>query len=1227
MTQTTNFPEPKRKPHFALRLLRKVIPYKTQTVLLFVITALASFLIIAPPLLIQFAIDQYILEKDLPGLVLILVAFVLLGLFIAGSGYLQRRMSEYVGSNVVRNIRDELFEHITCLPFSYFDTTSTGDIMARVTSDTNALTHFLNLTMITFVINVFMLLGILGVMFAWNVLFGVTFLALFPPILIALHLFKRKFLPAKREILRTNSLLTSSTQECFNGIREVKLYGREEFMEKTFQKWNDGNFNANVQTIKYQTILRPYVATILNVFSAIFIMIGSNLIIGNVLTLGEIIAALTYFTMIGSRIVYLIMFSDTYYNAKAASERIFDVLDKIPSITDSPDAIPFEHARGMIEFRDVHFGYDLPNEILKGISLKMRPGERIALVGPSGVGKTTLVHLIPRFYEVSRGELLVDGVNVNQYLLKSLRRNVGIVMQNVFLFDGTVAENIAYGQPDATPEEIQEAARVAQLDDEIQELPLKYNTPIGERGVKLSGGQAQRLAIARVLITNPKILIMDEPTANVDANTDQKVIQSLRQVMLGRTTIIIAHRLWTVKNADQIVLLKEGNIEAIGNHQELMTTSRFYREFFASQFMAGSSVDQNSAGDPKRETLNRDGREDTRHERAGRFRDGDGTSGRNNGGSGSSEMLASGISINREESASLKGGHLRFLYPYIKSHWWSIVQGILWTLVTTMVGLIPPLLLKTILDVYIPTANMIAILQYATILIGLYVANYFSRVAQNWVTGVTSQRIIRNLRVSIFRRFIRAPMRYFEQNKRGELVSVVTHDVSYLNSAVSSGLSNLFSAVFSVILLTVVMITLDWPLGLVASACMPIMLISISWYRRKIWKNDYEIQQKIAQMNANVEENISGVRVTQSLAMEQRSAKGFNQISRQLSELRTKSVKMFAKMNAVVSTFTYLLTAVIIAFGGYRYITGVSIGVIVAFIQYTNQINNPINDLLLLSDTFIHASTALQHIRELMMIPPVIPEPDHPIPLPGDVRGEITLNKVYFSYTDQPLYENLSLTIAAHEKLGIVGETGAGKTTLINLITRLYDVKAGSVRIDGIDVRSLRQQDLRSLIAIVSQDVFLFSDTIFNNIKFGRPTATEEEVYEAARIARADIFIQHQTRGYETKLGDQGAGVSGGQRQLLAYARLLIARPKIAILDEATSNIDSYTENLIQQNMDLAMKGSTVLIIAHRFATLKRVDRIILLSNAAIKALGTHDELMQSSEYYRELCEKQYSKF
>ncbi|HMF34420.1 MAG TPA: ABC transporter ATP-binding protein [Candidatus Lokiarchaeia archaeon] len=583
--------------NFAIRLIREVSSYKGRIILLFGLTILAALLNILPPLLLSFAIDNYILKGDFFGLILMLVALIALGALIAVQSYFQRILSQYIGLNVVKNLRNQLFEHISHLPFEFFDKNTTGDLVARVTSDTDQLSMFLNVGFVNFMVNLFMLFGIMGVLFVWDYRFGLIFLGLFPLMIYGVQLFTKKLLPAVQRNRKTNAALTTSIQECFNGIREVKLYGREEYMEETFRKWNDEYFDAVIEANKWNSIWSPFVPFILSIFSVFFVMMGTYLVIGSNITVGELVAVITYFGLLGGPIRAVTGFANIYNTTKAAADRIFETMDHIPSIKDREDAIPVESLEGHLEFRDVHFWYNKNAEILSGITFTANPGETVALVGPSGVGKTTVAHLVPRFYDVTEGAVLIDGTDVRQFQLKSLRKNVGIVMQNVFLFDGTIAENIAYGKPEATIEEIENAAKIAQLDDFIETLPQKYDTEIEERGLRLSGGQAQRLSIARVLLTNPRLLILDEPTANVDAITDQKLIQSVRAVMEGRTTIIIAHRLWTIKNADKIVLLKDGKIEAMGSHQELLGSSAFYREFFASQLQRDDLNNNDQGGE------------------------------------------------------------------------------------------------------------------------------------------------------------------------------------------------------------------------------------------------------------------------------------------------------------------------------------------------------------------------------------------------------------------------------------------------------------------------------------------------------------------------------------------------------------------------------------------------------------------------------------------------------
>jgi len=536
----------------------------------------------------RISIDTYIVNADLDGLAVVMISIIIFGIAEGLVGFLQRYIGEYIGQRVVNDMRVQLYSHVNKQSFSFFDKQRTGDIIARVISDTGQLRGFVSFGLVNMISNSTQLVGVIIVVLFWNLYLGLILLILMPFVLTGMYIFTRRITPANKFTRKANSALTSSIQECLNGIREVKLYGREEYMLTVFDEWNKHYYEGTMEATSGSAVWMPYIPFVVSISSSFLFLIGGLFVaqgIGSGITVGMLLAATAYVTMVSRPIQQLTRFLEMFSNARASSERVFDFLDYDPVIKDSPKAKQLADVVGHIEYRDVGFHYQHGNKIISDVNLDIKPGEVIAFVGPSGVGKTTMLHLLPRFYDVTSGAIYIDDVDIRDVTVNSLRKNIGIVMQDTFLFDGTIKDNISFGNTKANQDQIATAARVAQLDDFIDSLPQGFNTTIGERGVKLSGGQAQRLSIARVLLTNPNILILDEPTANVDAVTDKRVMTAVHNAIKGRTTLVIAHRLWTIKNADKIVLLKEGRIEAIGTHQELLKSSAFYKDFFASQFL------------------------------------------------------------------------------------------------------------------------------------------------------------------------------------------------------------------------------------------------------------------------------------------------------------------------------------------------------------------------------------------------------------------------------------------------------------------------------------------------------------------------------------------------------------------------------------------------------------------------------------------------------------------
>jgi len=547
------------------------------------------------PLPLRYVIDEVIGHRRLHMLTTAGGVLVAIYAVNALATYRRTYVMHVLGQRFVLDIRTWLYDHLQKLSLTYYDTRQTGEIMSRVSNDVNVLEDLVTHGTDTLVVQSLTLLGVAVLMSfsAWQLALAV--LVPVPVLVVAISVYSKGVRPRYRHTRDRLGEINARLQDNLSGIRVIKAFSREDFEASRFRDESVGYYDAMVRAIRIWSSFFPKVSFLSHLGKVVVIGYGGWLCYTGHFQVGTVVAFLFWVDLFYRPIGELFRVNDTFQRGVAAADRLFEILDTDPDVQDAPDAIELPPMRGEIALEHVTFRYATGEDVLNDVSLHARPGERLALVGASGAGKTTIINLIPRFYDPLSGRVTVDGYDVRQVTQRSLRQQIAMVLQETFLFSGTCRENIRYGRLDATDQEIEDAARAANAHDFITALPQGYETQIGERGVKLSGGQRQRMAIARAVLADPKILILDEATSSVDTESEILIHEALERLMRGRTTVIIAHRLSTVKNADTIVALDDGRIVEQGDHATLLACSGRYREMYDLQFRLDAEDAQEAA--------------------------------------------------------------------------------------------------------------------------------------------------------------------------------------------------------------------------------------------------------------------------------------------------------------------------------------------------------------------------------------------------------------------------------------------------------------------------------------------------------------------------------------------------------------------------------------------------------------------------------------------------------
>ncbi|WP_418957172.1 ABC transporter ATP-binding protein [Streptomyces tritici] len=1154
--------------------------------------------------------------------------------------YVRRYYGGRLALDVQHDLRTEMFGTITRLDGRRQDELSTGQVVGRATSDLQLIQGLLFMLPMT-IGNILLFVISLAVMAWLSIPLTLVALAVAPALWYIAKRSRTKLHPATWYAQAQAAAVAGVVDGAVTGVRVVKGFGQEEQETGKIREAGRKLFAGRLRTIRLNAKYTPALQAVPALGQVAVLALGGWLATRGQITLGTFVAFSAYLASLVGPVRMLAMVLTVGQQARAGVERVLELIDTEPAIQDGTEELPAD-APATVEFDDVSFAYEDGRHVLDGFSLRIRPGETVAVVGASGSGKSTVSLLLPRFYDVSRGAVRVGGHDVRELTQSSLRAAIGMVPEDSFLFSDTVRANIAYGLPDATQEQIEAAARVAQADRFIAELPDGYDTKVGEHGLTLSGGQRQRIALARAVLTDPRLLLLDDATSAVDARVEHEIHEALASVMAGRTTLLIAHRRSTLNLADRIAVLDDGRLSDIGTHEELELRSPLYRRLLTDPDELGgvspghvlpAGNEDDELPEDRRLRAELDAEYDAergltpalwvREEKAAEEAH---TAGATPELLAAVEALPPAVDTpDVDETRAVAPEDSYGLRRLLRGFGWVLLASLGLVAVDAGMGLLLPVLIRHGIDDGVNRLAVGAVWTASALALLTVLVQWAAQTAETRMTGRTGERILYSLRLKIFAQLQRLGLDYYERELTGRIMTRMTTDVDALSTFLQTGLVTAFVSVVTFFGIMVALLVLDLQLALVVFATLPVLAVATYFFRRASVKAYELARERISVVNADLQESVSGLRIVQAFGRERDGAARFAERSTAYREARVHGQWLISVYFPFVTLLSSVAAAAVMIVGAHRIEAGtLTTGALVAYLLYIDLFFAPVQQLSQVFDGYQQAAVSLKRMQELLQEKTSTPQPAKPLEVPA-LRGELAFEDVSFRYgSDAGDGEGAALTavdlrIPAGQTVAFVGETGAGKSTLVKLVARFYDPTEGRVTVDGTDLRDLDLTAYRHRLGVVPQEAYLFAGTVRDAIAYGRPGASDAEVEAAARAVGAHDMIATLDGGYLHEVAERGRNLSAGQRQLIALARAELVDPDVLLLDEATAALDLATEAQVNAATDRLAGRRTTLVVAHRLTTAARADRVVVMAGGRVAEDGTHDELLALGGRYAAL--------